>query len=53
LFDFNGDLYGKPVVVRWYKKLRDEKKFSSVDALIERMNVDADEARAHLASFKA
>jgi riboflavin kinase/FMN adenylyltransferase len=45
LFDFNDDIYGEKVTVRWYKKLRDEVKFSSADKLIEQMKRDEQQAR--------
>ncbi|HET7629102.1 MAG TPA: bifunctional riboflavin kinase/FAD synthetase [Bacillales bacterium] len=52
LFDFDGDLYGKQAVVRWFKKLRDEEKFDTVDALVNQMNRDAAEAQAYLQTRK-
>lgn len=48
LFDFDGDLYGKHVTVIWYKKLRGQEKFASVEALIEQMNRDAEQAKVYL-----
>lgn len=49
VFDFDGDLYGKEVEVAFYGFIRAEAKFDSVEALVERMRVDADEARRLLA----
>ncbi|MEO8006088.1 MAG: bifunctional riboflavin kinase/FAD synthetase [Betaproteobacteria bacterium] len=49
LFDFNGDLYGKRVTVRFLEKLRDEQKFAGIDALIAQMNRDAEQARQFFA----
>ena len=46
LVDFDGDLYGAPLRVEFLKRLRGEKRFASVEALIEQMNRDVDEARA-------
>jgi riboflavin kinase/FMN adenylyltransferase len=40
LLDFNADLYGKDIEVRFCRWLREERKFPSVDALIEQMNRD-------------
>jgi riboflavin kinase / FMN adenylyltransferase len=49
VFDFAGDLYGRPLEVEFVQKLRDEEKFASLDALVAQMNVDAAQARAALA----
>lgn len=40
LFDFKGDLYGKPVEVEFLSKLRDEQRFSSFDALQQQIRAD-------------
>lgn len=45
VLDFDGDLYGKEVAVDWIKHLRPEEKFDSVDALIEQMVIDKQQAR--------
>ena len=45
LFDFKGDIYGRRIKVRFLSKLRDEAKFSSVDALVTQMDRDAAQAR--------
>src|ERR1700733_5340147 len=37
IFDFEQDIYGKSVTVRLYKKMRENKIFDSVDALVEQM----------------
>ena len=50
VFDYTGDLYGRYLAVDFVAKLRDEEKFPSVDALLERMHVDAGEARRLLTS---
>ncbi|MBS0611963.1 MAG: bifunctional riboflavin kinase/FAD synthetase [Proteobacteria bacterium] len=49
VFDFDGDLYGRPIEVEFVRKLRDEVRFDSLDALVAQMNVDAAQARAALA----
>jgi riboflavin kinase/FMN adenylyltransferase len=46
LIDFDGDLYGEPLRLEFLKRLRGEKRFESVDALLEQMARDVDEARA-------
>jgi riboflavin kinase / FMN adenylyltransferase len=48
LIDFDGDLYGQPARVRFVERLRDELKFDSVDALVEQMGRDVDQARTLL-----
>ena len=46
LFDFDGDLYGERVVVSFVKRVRDELRFDSVDALIQQIKDDVDDVRA-------
>lgn len=50
IFDFHRDIYGTDVEVSFIKKLRDEKKFESVDALKAQIANDALAARAILSS---
>jgi riboflavin kinase/FMN adenylyltransferase len=45
LFDYAGDLYGREIEVEFVSKLRDEERFTDLDALTVQMNKDADEAR--------
>jgi riboflavin kinase/FMN adenylyltransferase len=45
LLDFDGDLYGSQLRVEFLKRLRGEKRFDSLEALIEQMGHDVDEAR--------
>lgn len=52
LFDFNGDLYGQHLDVSFLKQLRQEKKFSGVDALISQMRVDVEEAKKVLSEHR-
>ncbi|MEE8076391.1 MAG: bifunctional riboflavin kinase/FAD synthetase [Candidatus Binatia bacterium] len=40
ILDFEGDLYNQPVQLHFVKKIREEKKFSSVDLLVEQMKND-------------
>jgi riboflavin kinase / FMN adenylyltransferase len=46
LLDFDGDLYGQPLRLEFLKRLRGEKRFDSVEALVAQMGEDVDEARA-------
>ncbi len=50
LFDFKGDLYGQALDVAFIGFIRDELKFSSVDALVKQMDDDSARARAQLAA---
>ncbi len=50
LFDFTGDLYGAVLDVAFIAFIRDELKFSDVDALIRQMDDDSAMARAALAA---
>ena len=52
-FDFAGDLYGAHLTVELLARLRPEERFDSLDALVERMHVDARQAREYLAARAA
>ncbi len=45
VFDFEADLYGQLVEVRFEKHLREERKFSGLDELKDQIALDCDEAR--------
>jgi riboflavin kinase/FMN adenylyltransferase len=45
VFDFSGDLYGRPIEVEFVAKLRDEVKFESLDAMMVQMKIDGACAR--------
>jgi riboflavin kinase/FMN adenylyltransferase len=49
LFDFQGSIYGRRIGVRFLQKLRDEQKFAGIDALVEQMDRDAEQARQFFA----
>ena len=49
LFDFNRDIYGQRIVVRFLRKLRDEVKFAGVGELVRQMDRDAQQAREYFA----
>ena len=43
LFDFTGDLYGQQIEVELIRKIRDERRFNSIDALKSQLERDASE----------
>ncbi|MCI3919473.1 bifunctional riboflavin kinase/FAD synthetase [Paenibacillus sp. TRM 82003] len=45
LFDYAGDLYGQRVTVQFVERIRDERKFESVQALIEQIGSDIEKAK--------
>ncbi len=45
LFDFDRDIYGHYVDIEFCRKLRDEKKFESFEALKQQIQQDAEQAR--------
>jgi riboflavin kinase / FMN adenylyltransferase len=47
LFDWDGDLYGAHLRVRFLKKLRDERKYDGIEALKQAIARDAREAREY------
>ncbi len=49
LLDFDHDLYGQVVTLEFVQRLRDELKFSSVEALLEQIHADIRETRRLLA----
>lgn len=52
LFDFDGNLYGEMLQVFFLHKLRDEVKFSSIDALISQIHADISAARSLLVDLR-
>jgi riboflavin kinase/FMN adenylyltransferase len=46
LLDFDGDLYGQTLRIAFAERLRGEKRFETVDALVEQMQRDVEQARA-------
>jgi riboflavin kinase/FMN adenylyltransferase len=49
LFRFSGDLYGERLTVRFLERLREERRFPSVDRLLEQLELDREATRAVLA----
>lgn len=52
LLDFQGDLYGEKMQIAVLKRLRDEKKFESVEQLSEQISKDEKAAREWLKDLK-
>lgn len=50
LFNFSGDLYGQCIKVAFYKKLRDEQKFASIEALQQAIAEDIKNGKAYFAA---
>ena len=49
LFDFDGDLYGKHIRVRFIDRIRDEEKYCNLDALKAQLGQDREKAKQILA----
>lgn len=45
VFDFNGDLYNKPLRVGFVQRIRGEQRFSGVDELKQQIKLDCERAR--------
>ena len=52
LIDFDADLYGQNLRVAFVKRLRGEKRFPSVEELVEAMNQDVEDAREVCAAYE-
>lgn len=50
ILDFNNDIYGEEIVVQFMTHLRDEKKFDSVNDLIQQINLDVEKTREYYKS---
>lgn len=48
LFDFSGDLYGKRLTIEPVAKIRDEQKFSGIEALLSQLHQDKKESLQRL-----
>ncbi|MFZ6016244.1 MAG: bifunctional riboflavin kinase/FAD synthetase [Nitrospirota bacterium] len=48
IFDLNEDVYGEKITLYFIHRIRDEKKFPSVDALIQQINLDVESAKVYL-----
>ena len=50
LIDFDADLYGQTLRIAFVQRMRGEKRFDSVDGLVEQMKQDVEQARRVLAA---
>ncbi len=46
LLDFEGDLYGRRLILQLWRRLRDERAFESEEALVDQIAQDVEETRA-------
>jgi riboflavin kinase/FMN adenylyltransferase len=51
LFDFQGDLYGKRLRIGFVRRVRDEQKFATLDALVAQIARDSEQSRDTLAAM--
>lgn len=52
ILNFNKNIYGEEVVVGWYKRIRSERKFNGIDALIEQIELDKQQAIAYFEQLR-
>ena len=50
LIDFDDDLYGRTLRIAFFERLRGERRFDSVEALVEQMHADVADARRVLSA---
>jgi riboflavin kinase/FMN adenylyltransferase len=51
LLDFDGDLYGSELRIDWLRRLRGERRFATVEALVEQMHSDVELTREVVAAL--
>ena len=51
IFDFNEDIYGKVLILNFYQRIREEKKFDNLEQLKQQLMSDEKEIRTLFASF--
>lgn len=51
LFNFDKNIYGKEVQVRFFKRIRDEKKFNGKEELIEQLKADKQQSQVLLSKY--
>jgi riboflavin kinase/FMN adenylyltransferase len=52
IFDFDADIYNLPIEVMFFARLREEQKFSSIDALKEQLGRDKTDTLSYFQSFQ-
>ncbi|HEY9577711.1 MAG TPA: riboflavin biosynthesis protein RibF, partial [Pseudobacillus sp.] len=52
IFDFDRSIYGEEVAIKWYTRLRGEKKFNGIEALVAQIDKDKQAAAAYFAKEK-
>jgi riboflavin kinase/FMN adenylyltransferase len=50
IFDFDRDIYGQQITVQFVERLREERKYADLDAMVEQIHADVAAARAALAA---
>ncbi len=53
LFDFDQDIYGKPITIRFLDRIRDERRFSGPGELSAQIKKDVETAKGVLAQQEA
>lgn len=51
ILDFDGDLYDRPIRLEFYKRLRGERKFASLEELKQEIHRNGEETRAYFESI--
>lgn len=49
ILDFDGDLYGREIEIQFFKRLREERKFPSLEALTEAIRKNAEDTKKYFA----
>ena len=52
IFDFNADIYGKRLRIEFVERIRDEKRFESVQALVDEIGIDVEKVKTVLRNSK-
>lgn len=45
ILDYNNNLYGEELEIKWYQFIRDEKKFDTPEALVDQIKIDEQDIR--------